>query len=252
MRTCIDTRAFPLPWIVAHRGCRKKYPENTLAAFQAAMDEGAPMMELDVTLSRDRTPVIIHDDTLERTTNGRGAVSDFTMEELRKLDAGSWFHPDFADQKLPTLSELFDLVNGRAMINIEIKSNAYESHHPPDAIERQVVDLVKEKKIGNSALISSFSVDVLEQLSLMEDSPSIALISKHPATMDAVKLCERLKVFSWHPDFRILTHDQVEMMHAVGINVFPYTVNTPGDYKRMRSMHVDGVITDDPLLSIAE
>ncbi len=249
MRACIDTRAFPLPWIVAHRGYRKNYPENTPAAFQAAMDAGALMMELDVTLSRDRKPVIIHDDTLDRTTNGRGKVSDFTMAELRRLDAGSWFHPDFADQTLPGLSELFDLVRGRAVINVEIKSNAYEPRHPPDAIERQVVDLVKEKKLLDSTLISSFNVNVIEQLSFLEDAPAAALISEFPATMETVRLCERLKVFSWHPDFRVLSRDQVEMMHAAGVKVFPYTVNTPGDYRRMLSMNVDGVITDDPLLS---
>ncbi len=252
MRACIDTQAFPLPWIVAHRGYRKKYPENTLAAFQAAMDAGAPMMELDVTLSRDRKPVIIHDDTLERTTNGPGRASDHTMADLQQLDAGSWFHPDFADQTLPGLAELFDLVNGRALINVEIKSNAYEPRHPPDAIERQVVDLINEKKIGNLTLISSFSVDILEQLSFMEDAPSIALISEGPATMDTVTLCQRLKVFSWHPYFKILTREQVEMMHAAGIKVFPYTVNTPEDHEWMRSINVDGVITDDPELFITE
>ena len=115
---------FDSPWIIAHRGYRQKYPENTLAAFQAAMAAGAQMIELDVMLSRDRRPVVVHDDTLERTTNGTGAVKDFTLEELKKLDAGSWFEPRFADQRLPELSEVLALAGGRTRVNIEIKAQA--------------------------------------------------------------------------------------------------------------------------------
>ncbi len=249
MRACTETRTYPLPWIVAHRGYKKKYPENTLAAFQGGMDAGAPMMELDVTLSKDRVPVIIHDDTLERTTNGRGRVEDHTMTELKELDAGSWFHPDFTGEKLPMLSELFDMVDGRAYVNVEIKSNAYEPHHPPDAIERQVVELANERNIGHLILISSFHFHTLEQLSLMEDAPATALLSGDPATPDAVKVCKHLKVFSWHPNYKVLTPEQVDMMHDAGFKVLPYTINKPDDFSRIRAMNVDGLITDDVLIA---
>jgi glycerophosphoryl diester phosphodiesterase len=240
---------FKTPWIIGHRGYPAKYPENTLIAFQAAIAAGATMLELDVMLSRDRKVVVIHDATLERTTNGHGAVSDFTMAELKSLDAGSWFDKGFAGQQLPELSEVLDLVDGRAYVNIEIKSNAYESHHPPDAVEKQVVELLRKKNLLDICMISSFDVNVLEQIASMEEAPAIAFISKKPASKQIVETCTRLDVFSWHPKYKIITRKQVDMMHANGIKVFPYNVDTLEDYIRVRDMKVDGVITNDPALA---
>ena len=240
-------RHFTPPWVVAHRGYRQKYPENTLAAFQAAMEAGVSMIELDVNFSRDRKVVVIHDATLERTTDGHGAVSDNTMAELKKLDAGSWFDPRFADQHPPELSEVLDLINGRTRLNIEIKAHAYEHRHPQDAIEKQVVALVKQKNMQDSVLISSFEIDILVQMASMEDPPAIALISQTPVSKRIVEICSHLKVFSWHPDHKIVTPRQVDMMHAAGLKVFPYNVDTFEDYEKMIDMKVDGVITDDPL-----
>ena len=247
MNKMLKEMSFSSPWIIAHRGFKKKYPENTLIAFQAAMDAGVPMIELDVTLSRDRKVVVIHDATLERTTNGHGSVHDHTLEELKQLDAGSWFHSDFADERLPELGEVLDLVDGRVITNIEIKSNAYEPHHPPDAIEKKVVDLVKQKKALDAVLISSFKTEILMQVSEMADRPPLALISSDPADGQTIKLCQSLNALSWHPDHRILTESQVEKMHAAGLKVFPYTVDTLEDYLKITGMNVDGVITNDPV-----
>ena len=237
------------PWIIAHRGFKKKYPENTLAAFQAAMKAGVPMIELDVTLSRDRKLVVIHDATLERTTNGHGPVHDYTLEELKQLDAGSWFHSDFAEERLPELGEVLELVDSRVITNIEIKSNSYEPHHPPDAIEKQVVAMVKQKNALNAVLISSFNTDILSQISKLADRPALALISGKPADEDALKTCKRLEVFSWHPNRLILTHQKVQLMHDAGIRVFPYNVDTLKAYRQMLAIKVDGVITNNPLLA---
>jgi glycerophosphoryl diester phosphodiesterase len=240
---------FKTPWIIGHRGYPAKYPENTLAAFQAAIAAGATMVELDVMLSRDRKLVVIHDATLERTTDGNGGVVDFTLAELKRLDAGSRFNAAFANQQLPELSEVLDLVNGRAYVNIEIKSNAYESHHPSDAIEKQVVALLRQKKMLDTGLISSFDVNILEQIASMKAAPAIAFISKKPANKNTVNICTRLNVFSWHPDCKIVTPKQVNLIHANGIKVFPYNVNSLEDYVRVRDMKVDGVITDDPAMA---
>ena len=240
---------FSPPWIVAHRGFKKKYPENTLAAFQAAMDAGVTMVELDVTLTRDRKLVVIHDATLERTTNGYGPVNDYTLEELKHLDAGSWFESGFADQRLPDLAEVLELVDGRVYINIEIKPHAYEPRHPPNAIEKQVVELLRQKNLLNTGMISSFDVNILEQTALMKAAPAIAFISTKTADRNTVQMCSRLNVFSWHPYHKIVTRQQVDMMHDAGIKVFPYNVDTIGDYSRMRDLKVDGVITGDPSLS---
>ena len=250
MATHYKGNRFQPVWIIAHRGYRAKYPENTLVAFQAAVDAGAPMIELDVMLSRDRKLVVIHDATLERTTNGSGPVIDYTLEELKQLDAGSWYDSQFSDERLPELEEVFDLVSGKTIVNIEIKSDAYEPHHPKDAIERQILELVERKKAWSWILISSFDVNILQQISSMENSPAIAFISKTPANSQTVKLCTRLKVFSWHPNHKIVSRKQVNMMHAAGIKVFPYNVDRFEDYVKMINMKVDGIITSDPYSAI--
>ena len=249
MNNMLKEKSFTPPWIVAHRGFKKKYPENTLVAFQAAMDAGVPMIELDVTLSRDRKLVVIHDATLERTTNGHGPVHDYTLAELKQLDAGSWFHPDFAEERLPELGEVLELVEARVITNIEIKSHAYESHHPPDAIEKQVVELLEQKNLLNTGMISSFDINILEQIASMKNKPAIAFISQEPADKKTVQMCNRFNMFSWHPDQRIVTRTQVIKMHAAGIRVFPYNVDTLENYARIRALQVDGVITDDPVLA---
>jgi glycerophosphoryl diester phosphodiesterase len=244
----VKLTTFKRPLIIAHRGYRAKYPENTLAAFSAALDIGVKMIELDVMLTRDRKMVVIHDATLERTTDGHGQVNSYTLQELKELDAGSWFHPRFAGERLPSIEEVLDLVRDRALINIEIKSNAYEAHHPPDAIEKQVVELVRRKNALASVLISSFEWKILENVASMEEAPAIALISKYPADGDNVGRCIRLNVFSWHPNCGELKYDQVKIMREQGIRVFPYNVDSPGEYQRMIQMDVDGIITSDPLL----
>ncbi len=244
-----SNKNFKPPWIIGHRGYSAKYPENTLIAYQAALAAGATMVELDVMFSRDRKIVVIHDPTLARTTNGHGAVADFTLAELSRLDAGSWFDARSVNQHLPELGQVLDLVNGRAYVNIEIKSNSYESHHPPDAIEKQVVEMLRQKNLLDTGMISSFDVNILEQIASMDDAPAIAFISENPASRNTVQMCTRLNVFSWHPDLRIVSSSQVKKMHAAGIRVFPYNVDTFQDYARVRDMNVDGLITNDPGLA---
>ncbi len=236
------------PLIIAHRGYRAKYPENTLAAFQGAIDAGVDMIELDVLLTKDRKTVVIHDETLDRTTNGEGLVSDHTLLEIKALDAGSWFDARFNGERLPTLQEVLDLVKGRVFINIEIKRSAYEPHHPPDAIEKQIVDLVKRKNAVESVLISSFEWRVLERLAAMKEAPAIALLSGNPDEGNPLEACRALGAFSWHPSAVALKEEHVRKMHEEGILVLPYHVDTLEDIKRMVEMGVDGLIVDDPLL----
>ena len=244
----VNLTTFKRPLIIAHRGYRAKYPENTLASFRAALDIGVKMIELDVMLTRDRKMVVIHDVTLERTTDGHGQVNSYTLQELKELDAGSWFHTQFANERLPALEEVLCLVGDRALVNIEIKASAYEAHQPPDAIERQVVELIHQKNALTSVLISSFELKILENITMMKDAPAIALLSKHPTEIDNVELCTRLNVFSWHPNCLELNYELVKMMHESSIRVFPYNVDTPEGYQRMINMDVDGVITSDPAM----
>ena len=239
------------PLVIAHRGYRANYPENTLVAFQAAIDAGADMIELDVLLTRDRKMVVIHDESLDRTTNGQGMVTDYTLSELKELDAGSWFDPCFTGERLPTLEEVLDLVKGQAFLNIEIKRSAYEPHHPPDAIEKQIVELVRRKNFVEGVLISSFEWRVLERLAAMKEAPAIALLSGDPDEGNPLEACRKLGAFSWHPSSIALTKEHVRKMHEAGILVFPYHVYTSEDIGRMLETDVAGLIVDDPFLAKA-
>lgn len=237
------------PWIIAHRGYKARFPENTLAAFRAAVEAGADMVELDVMFSRDRKLVVIHDPNLDRTTNGTGPVNEHTLHELKGLDAGGWFHPRFAGETLPALEEVLDLLGGRVLVNVEIKRNAYEVHDPPDAVEKQILELVKARRLQGSVLVSSFEERVLARIGATTEGVSLAFITQHPGDGKNVEICRALRAFSLHPDGKELEAGHVRNMHLAGFRVFPYSVDTAEEIRRALETGVDGVITNDPALA---
>jgi glycerophosphoryl diester phosphodiesterase len=231
---------------IAHRGVSARYPENTLAAFKGAIDAGAHMIELDVCLSKDRQLVVIHDETVDRTTNGTGAVKALTLDQLARLDAGSWFDPRFNAERLPTLAQVLDAVKGHLQVNIEIKPEAFEAEGPADAVERQVLNLVREKSMLDDVLVSSFEWLVLEKLRKLEPVIALGLLSEVSADESLFHWYRRIKGFSWHPDYRVLSRQQVDSLHQLGARVFPYAVDGKIDTRGMLAMGVDGLIVDDP------
>lgn len=240
--------ALQYPVVIAHRGYSEKYPENTMGAFQAALDAKADMIELDVTLTRDRQIVVIHDDKLDRTTNGKGRVGDYPLKKLKTLDAGKWFDRRFSDERIPTLEDALDLANGRICVNIEIKSSAYEPHHPEDAIEKQVIELIQQKKMLDGVIISSFEWRFLKNIRRISEVPIISLLSDKSVGSKAIEYCQRLKAFSWHQNQKYIDSDLVAKMHNMGIRVFAYTVNSVKRSKQLLDMGVDGIFTNDPVL----
>ncbi len=234
------------PLYIAHRGLSARFPENTLAAFNAAADAGAHMIELDVSLSKDRQMVVIHDDTVDRTTNGSGRVRALTMDKLSRLDAGSWFDSRFSGERPPTLAQVLDTVRGRLLVNIEIKPEAFEPNGPEDAIEQQVWQLVQDKEMADDVLVSSFEWRVLENLRRLAPTITIGLLSDKPADGHLFDWIEKTGAFSWHPDYRVLTAEQVTAAHQVGVKVFPYAVGGHIDTRKMLAMGVDGTIQDEP------
>jgi glycerophosphoryl diester phosphodiesterase len=144
------------PLNFAHRGASHEAPANTLAAFRRAVELGADGVELDVHLSKDRQLVVIHDFTLETTTNGRGLVQNHTLAELKELDAGSWFGPAFAGERIPSLQEVIEAVGQRLLLNIELKA----SRHGPgsgDDLADAVVHLIEDYHLQDRVVVSSFS-----------------------------------------------------------------------------------------------
>jgi glycerophosphoryl diester phosphodiesterase len=242
----MNIHQLPTPLFIAHRGYSARYPENTLAAFKGAIDAGAHMIELDVCLSKDRHLVVIHDKTVDRTTNGTGAVKALTMDQLCRLDAGGWFDPRFHAERLPTLAQVLDAVKGRILVNIEIKPEAFEEEAPADAVERQVLNLVREKNMLDDVLVSSFEWQVLENLQKLESGIALGLLAEAPADERLRRWYQRINGFSWHPDFRVLTRQQVDSLHDLGARVFPYAVDGRIDSLGMLAMGVDGLIVDDP------
>ncbi|MFA6009143.1 MAG: glycerophosphodiester phosphodiesterase family protein [Desulfobacteraceae bacterium] len=240
-----------LPWqlLIAHRGYKAKYPENTMVAFKAALALGSPMIELDVTLTQDRKIVVIHDDTLERTTNGKGHVRNQPFDDLRKLDAGSWFSPEFIGEKLPSLDEVLTLCAGKILVNVEIKPEAHEEPMPEDGIEIQLLDKIRGYSMTDSVIISSFKMDVIRRIAGMKgEKPLLAMLSEDPIDDALLDFMVDCGVFSYNPDHTTLTKEQVDKAHHKGLRVFTYTVNTVDDAKRCFDMGVDGVFTDDPVL----
>jgi len=242
----MNIHQLPTPLFIAHRGHSACYPENTLAAFNGAIDAGAHMIELDVCLSKDRHLVVIHDETVDRTTNGTGAVKALSMDQLDRLDAGSWFDPRFNTERLPTLTQVLDAAKGHLLVNIEIKPEAFEADGPTDAVERQVLSLVREKNMLDEVLVSSFEWQMLENLRKLEPGIALGLLAEAPADERLIHWYQRINGFSWHPDFRVLTRQQVDSLHDLGARVFPYAVDGRIDSLGMLAMGVDGLIVDDP------
>lgn len=236
------------PIVIAHRGFKMKYPENTMASFEAAIGAGVKMIELDVTLSRDRRIIVIHDDTLDRTTNGTGRASDYSLSELKALDAGSWFDPSFKDERLPALEEVIDAFGNQITLNIEIKESAHEPSGPPDAIEKQVMDLVLEKKLLDSVLFSSFDQRVLARIRELSSQAHLSFLTEIPPYEGILGILRKISAFSWNPDYRTLLYSHIQKIHYAGFRVIPFTINDKTIVKKFLEAGIHGFFTDDPTL----
>jgi len=239
---------FERPLIMAHRGFQSQFPENTMAAFSAAAQAGAQYIEMDVSFTQDCQVVVIHDNTVDRTTNGTGPVHGYLLKELKQLDAGSWFHPRFAQERVPTLGEVLDRFAGKICLNVEIKSYEQASDKGPKQIEQAVVDLVSRKKKQACVLISSFDPKVLHNVKKLDQATRVAFISKYFLPGETVAQCMELNAFSYHPNLSFLERHQVKAMHQEGFQVFPYNINTAEDIYHAFKLEVDGLISKDPFL----
>ncbi|MBR10045.1 MAG: hypothetical protein CMP48_20445 [Rickettsiales bacterium] len=242
--------------IIAHKGASGIAPENTIAAIQLALDMGVDMIEIDVRNTHDEEIVVIHDATLDRTTNGTGLVHDYTLEEIRELDAGSWFgDARYAGEKVPTLKEVLDLVDGKCQVLIEIKHMDHPHYH--DFAEK-LIDVIREEKNGYEWIIlQSEEAEYLEaaheyddhvqtkKLMIGEDStPLLAFYIETKMHMGRAKEDDRMKALN--PEYHTLSTRRVFRMHARGFQVYTYSPNTESDMIKMLHMGVDGIITDYP------
>jgi len=230
------------PLIIAHRGASKMAPENTLAAFKKALELGAGGIELDVHLSRDGQLVVIHDEKLDRTSNGKGFVGDKTLDELKALDFGSWFSPEFRNEKIPTLEEVLNLLdNWDGLLNIEIKNGPV--FYP--GIEKAVSQAITAHKRANRTIISSFNHYSLVEIRKL--NPQLVTAPLYMAGIyEPWEYAKRLGAAFIHPLFYNIVPEVVKGCKQNNIKINPFTVDLPEHIKAMVSAGVDGIITNVP------
>lgn len=230
------------PVIFAHRGASAYAPENTMASFRKALELGAGGIELDVQLSLDGQVVVIHDEKVDRTGNQKGWVKDFSLAELKSMDFGSWFKPEFKNERIPTLTEVLELVTPAGIIlNIELKNGPI--FYP--GIEEKVVSLVRAYNMTERTIISCFN-----HYSLLEVKKTAPEFKIAPLYMEGLvapwEYAKRLGAYAIHPLFYNIIPEIVMGCKENGIAVNPFTVDQPELIKRMALLGVDGIITNVP------
>lgn len=229
------------PIIIGHRGAAGEAPENTLASFALALEQGAQGIELDVHITKDGEIVVCHDETLGRTTDGSGRICNHTWEEIQKLDAGGWYSDRFHGEHVPLLSEVFEMIPSGILINVEVK-HAYKGR-----MEQALITFLREANRFEDVVVSSFDHKVIQRLKRAEPDLQVGLLYDaklidHPGY--AKKL--GIEVCSLHPHHRCIKPEDIAAATAAGLRVYPYTVNELSDYQIMTEAGVTGIITDFP------
>ncbi len=230
------------PMIIAHRGASGYCPENTLAAFEKAIELKVDGIETDVQMSKEGQLVLIHDETLNRTTSGQGWVGNTTYMEMKKLDAGSWFNPLYSNQHIPTLEELIALVKPHSLLlNLELKNDKMSYQ----GLEEKVIELVIAHNMMERVIISSFNHVSLKKCKKLNANVSTALLfSKR--VKNIWEYAKEINVDSLHPRHNLVTEKFISQSKIRQFKVFPWTVNTKSTINRMIRLRSDGLITNFP------
>jgi glycerophosphoryl diester phosphodiesterase len=229
--------------VIAHRGFSGAAPENTVAAVRAAIDIEADMVEIDVTLSADDHVVVIHDETVDRTTDGTGEVSRFTLAEVQRLDAGSWFDPIFAGEVVPTLDEVLVEVEGLILLNVEIKSEAVTR-----GVVGRVASAIREHDMVGQVVVSSFSPDALAEMHAVAPEIRTAVLYNKDVHegLDPVEIVTDLGASVFNIKRQRLTRKMLRRCRENHIPVGIYTVNEPRRMRRLVAKGIDAIFTDHP------
>lgn len=231
--------------VFAHRGAKMVAPENTLPAFQAAIAQGAHGVELDVQCSKDGVLVVMHNFTVNETTNGQGRVADLSVSELRKLDAGSHFDKQFSNVGVPTLEEVLEITAGKLKLNIEIKSQ-----DPLGGREVEpLVELIQANNLYNDVIVSSFNPITLIKLRHADPQVAVGLLywgQQLPAFLREILLSPILRPEAFHPHHTLIDEEYMVWANAVPAAVNTWTVNDADEARRLAALGVDTIITDVP------
>ncbi len=233
--------------IIAHRGASAYYPENTLVAFAGAITMAADMVELDVQLTADGEVVVFHDEKINRCTNGKGAIADYTLARLKKLDAGSWFAENYAGVRVPTLAEVLKLCQNKIAVNIEIKTEAV-TDKISGGIEEKCLKVVNHIGMRDHVVFSSFDPRAIGHLKQIDGlSPAAVLFEKkYYGSKMPSQIVESLGADAFNCSARELNGKWLADLKQYGIPVNVYTVNDEKKMMRLLTLGVNGIFTNRP------
>lgn len=236
------------PIVFGHRGASKYAPENTIAAFEIALQQGAEAFELDTMLSADEVPVVIHDRTIDRTTDGSGKVDQMSTKNLRTKDAGSTFSSKYSNERIPLLEEVFTIFKNRALINVELKNY----HDLSDALPEKVAEIVNRIDVLDQLLFSSFYPSNLKRIKRLIPGVPVALLCSRGVKgyLPSSKMLLLVSPDYIHLYFKDITKSFIEKQHHLNRKVNVWTVNHQTDMIRLINQGVDGIITNDPKLAL--
>ena len=230
--------------LFGHRGYSGKYPENTLLAFQKAIEAGADGIELDVQFSKDGKLIVMHDERVDRTTNGTGFVRDLTLEEIKALDASFKFHDETGPVQVPTLCEVLEYVKDKDIVtNIELKTGVFE--YP--GIEKAVSEYIRKYNVADKVIISSFNHFSVMRMREIDPALKCGFLFES-WVIEAGKYCNFHGIPCYHPMYNNLIPSVVEEAKQYGLEINTYTVNTLEDFDRLASLGVDVAIGNYPEL----
>lgn len=238
-------KTWSLSFAIAHRGASQLAPENTISALKTAKKNGAKWVECDIQLTKDNVPVIFHDATLARTTSGHGFLSATHFSQLQTLDAGSWFSPEFKNERVPTLQEwLQTAAQLKLSLNLEIKSNTKKESI---VLTESVITHLKNywPTHSTTVFISSSNLFALMQMAQRAKSLPLGLISENVLTEKEIGKLMRANIISVHQPYKILNQHYIDRLHSHDLRVLAYTVNDLEIAHQLKSMGVDGIFTDN-------
>ncbi|MDQ1146952.1 glycerophosphoryl diester phosphodiesterase [Bacillus sp. SORGH_AS 510] len=233
---------------IGHRGAAAYCPENTYASFNKALELGVDYLELDIQMTRDGEIVVIHDPTVNRTTNAKGRVKDFTLKEIQKLDAGSWFHPTFSNERIPSFSDFLDTYAGKVGLLIELKK---PSLYP--GIEEKVANELLKRGLAtgeeDQIIVQSFDQSAMKNFHHLLPKVPIGILVKK-AALNGLSHKELSSYSNYatyvNPKLTMVNKKLIRKIHHYGFKTMIWTVNRNSDIRRLKHFSVDGMISDYP------
>jgi glycerophosphoryl diester phosphodiesterase len=231
------------PLVGAHRGASTDAPENTLAAFDLAVEQGAELIELDIQPTRDGALVIQHDFSLGRTTTGSGQLAEHTLAELKALDAGAWRGERWAGQRIPTLDEVLDRYGARVYLNLEIKVG----DTPQSGIEQQVAEAIAQRNLYDRIVVSSFDFAIVRRLRQVDRQVRVALLAEAD-TDEALDLAAEIGAVGLHLKADLITAAIVVGAGTCGLGILAWTVDDESEMQRLIGLDIEAIVSNRPAL----